>query len=298
MTVNTKTNGITKSLAEISEVSNPNLLDNPDFRVNILGSDIYTSKGSTVSRWNLDNDSSIAVKVHGFGPDQQGGISLTLKKPGALYQKLETPIIGKATLSIKVSKLILGDVPLTVYTGNGSGFLFKEGINIFKFSGTADKPITKIEIRADGVLGPEETSIDIDWVKLELGDNATLFVPPNYNEEYRKLLWYQMPIVNTSRFGYVGTSGKLFIPLPEITQMRLLNPSIMYSNFNINIYANKMSGTIKNEDIKEYFIDNQKELILIFNNADKLINYKGITCSVDFNKSNGISGFLLDAEIY
>ena len=56
MTVNVKTNNNTKALIEPYNISNPNLLINPDFKINQRGQDTYSkSSGSmySVDRWKI-----------------------------------------------------------------------------------------------------------------------------------------------------------------------------------------------------------------------------------------------------
>lgn len=57
MTVNVKTNNNTKALVEPDNISNPNLLINPDFKINQRGQNSYSSTKDnyTVDRWKLYN---------------------------------------------------------------------------------------------------------------------------------------------------------------------------------------------------------------------------------------------------
>lgn len=289
MTVNTKTNSIRKSLAEISEVSNPNLLDNPDFRVNMRGNSSYSEYDMTVNRWILSTFGSITIT-----PKSNGGITFNASEASpsgltGLYQKLKTPIIGKATLSIKVSSI---SGQLNYFASGGTSRSIKTpGVYSITVEGTADNPITEVTIFA----GASSTTADIDWVKLELGDNATSFVPPDYNEEYRKLLWYSRPIINASRPAYIGETGILYIPLPEIATMRLNKPTVLYPNFDCSLYCNGDVITINGSDVNNsiVFVDNYKELYVGFKDDNKLIKYENMPCII-----NLYNGFLLDAEIY
>lgn len=297
MTVNTKTNGIRKSLAEISEVSNPNLLDNPDFRINMRGNSSYSKYGMTVNRWMLSSDDDITIT-----PKSNGGITFNTPKPSPtrLYQKLETPIIGKATLSIKVSSI---SGRIDYFTSVGVSHSIKTpGVYSITVEGTADNPITKVSIFAGDVVGAGTTTANIDWVKLELGDNATSFVPPNYNEEYRKLLWYSRPIVNCARPAYI-TDGIIYIPIPELARMRIIKPSVIYGNYKMYLYCNGSFTNIESEYIDGAIVDNYKEVALILKDSYKSVisNYARHTCTIDFvnNPSTNLSnGFWLDAELY
>lgn len=294
MTVNTKTNGIRKSLAEISEVSNPNLLDNPDFRINMRGNSSYSKYGMTVNRWMLSSSDNITIT-----PKSNGGITFNASKasPTGLYQKLETPIIGKATLSIKVSN-ISGQIEYVI-SGGTSHSIKTPGVYTMTVEGTSEKPITEVKI-FEGASGISTTA-NIDWVKLELGDNATSFVPPNYNEEYRKLLWYSRPIINASRPAYVGGTGILYIPLPELATIRLNQPTVLYPNIGIYLYCNGSIHTIDRSEVDndKLYVDNYKELVVVFKDSNRIIMHANKTCIVDFTNSEGINtGFWLDAEIY
>lgn len=293
MTVNTKTNGIRKSLAEISEVSNPNLLDNPDFRVNMRGNSSYSKYGMSVNRWMLSSNDSITIT-----PKSNGGITFNAPKasPTTLYQKLETPIIGKATLSIKVSS-ISGELSYFA-SGRSSQTIRTPGVYTMTPEGTSGNPITEVSIFAGA--GGISTTADIDWVKLELGDNATSFVPPNYNEEYRKLLWYSRPIVNCARPAYI-TDGIIYIPIPENAQMRINKPSVIYGNYTMYIYCNGSFTTIKSEYINGANTDNYKEVALILKDSYKSLisNYVRHSCTICFVNNESVSnGFWLDAELY
>lgn len=295
MAVNTKTNNTTKSLAEISELSNPNLLDNPDFRVNMRGNSSFSKHGMTVNRWMLLSNDSITIT-----PKSGGGIIFNSSKasPTGLYQKLETPIIGKVTTSIKVSS-ISGQLEYSI-SNMSSRSITASGIYSITSEGTTDRPITKVEIfhGASGI----STTANIDWIKLELGEVNTQFVRPNYNEEYTKLLWYSRPIVNCARPAYIATNGIIYIPIPENAQMRINKPSVIYGNYRMYIYGNGSFTTIKSEYIDGANVDNYKEVVLILKDSYKSIisKYVNHTVTIDFiNDGNGTNnGFWLDAEIY
>lgn len=293
MTVNTKSNNILKSLAEISEASNPNLLDNPNFRVNMRGNSSFSKYGMTVNRWMLSGNDSITIT-----PKSNGGITFNASKasPTELYQKLETPIIGKATLSIKVSS-ISGQLDYLA-SGGTSRSIKTPGVYTMTVEGTADNPITQISIFA-GASGISTTA-DIDWVKLELGDNATSFIPPDYNEEYRKLLWYSRPIINGARPAYI-TDGIIYIPIPELARIRITKPSVIYGNYKMYLYCNGSFTTIESKYIDDAVVDNYKEVALIFKDSYKSVisNYAKHTCTIAFvNTTETNNGFWLDAEIY
>ena len=58
MAINAKSNNTIKTLALTNDISNPNLLINPDFKINQRGQSTYSispGSGYTVDRWKLWN---------------------------------------------------------------------------------------------------------------------------------------------------------------------------------------------------------------------------------------------------
>lgn len=153
-----------------TKFSNPNLLINPDFKINQRGSVNYAKNGYTVDRWKITN---------GIVKPQSNGIIVTLNNEGLLTQSFENALSGTYTATIKVTS-ITGDCVLSI--GSHSLQLNKAGT----FSITENGSIADISLRKT----TGTCTIAIEWIKLEQGSVATHFVEPNKAEELLKCQRY------------------------------------------------------------------------------------------------------------
>lgn len=121
--------------------SNPNLLDNPDFKINQRGvSGTITAAGYFVDRWKLTSGS---VTVNS---------NKTLTLNGTIEQILENAAGTNVTVSSNAGMISYNNSTKTVsLTGQ---------------------------------------NVTVSWVKLELGNKATPFVPPSPGEELMKCMYY------------------------------------------------------------------------------------------------------------
>ena len=181
-------------------LSNPNLLINPDFRVNQRGQNEY-STGYTVDRWYSPGKCSAAPI--------SGGVKLTSTVTAsstthAFWQNFEFPLPpGKYTLSLKAADVTgvwaarirtvtaAGDYVDSYYTPR-----LQAGIN----SVTVDLPDSEyISAVSIGFNKGNEAgnSLKLAWAKLEGGSLATPFVPPDYAAELAKCQrFYQVRTTN------------------------------------------------------------------------------------------------------
>ena len=180
--------------------SNPNLLINPDFRINQRGQAEYTS-GYTVDRWYSPGKCSAAPI--------SGGVKLTSTVTAsstthAFWQDFEFPLPPeKYTLSLKAADVTgvwaarirtvtaAGDYVDSYYTPR-----LQAGIN----SVTVDLPDSEyISAVSIGFNKGNEAgnSLKLAWAKLEGGSLATPFVPPDYAAELAKCQrFYQVRTTN------------------------------------------------------------------------------------------------------
>ena len=128
--------------------SNPNLLDNPDFKINQRGvSGTITAAGYFVDRWKLKSGS---VTIND---------NKTLTLNGTIEQILETAAGTNVTASSNADVISYNNSTKTVsLTGQ---------------------------------------NVTVSWVKLELGNKATPFVPPSPSKEFIKCLYYYEKSVST-----------------------------------------------------------------------------------------------------
>ena len=180
--------------------SNPNLLINPDFRINQRGQAEYTS-GYTVDRWYSPGKCSAAPI--------SGGVKLTSTVTAsstthAFWQDFEFPLPpGKYTLSLKAADVTgvwaarirtvtaAGDYVDSYYTPR-----LQAGINSVTVELPDSEYISAVSIGFN--KGNEAgNSLKLAWAKLEGGSLATPFVPPDYAAELAKCQrFYQVRTTN------------------------------------------------------------------------------------------------------
>ena len=207
-----------------TKFSNPNLLTNPDFKINQRGNSTYSStnlkKIYTVDRWNIYNANlNVSTKV----------LTNPNSSSGQFKQTLELPLIGTYTVTIKASR-VSGNVRFFI-NENGVNIIDKNivsGLNTVTFTST--KGVSEV-----GVLISSGASLQIGYVKLEDGAVATAYTAPNPIEEYPKCQryfqyipkLYCVPLVYTRDI--ISVSGKFFQAtsgnLP--TEMRI-TPTLTY----------------------------------------------------------------------
>lgn len=136
-----------------NKFSNPNLLINPDFKINQRGKSTYTAESViyTVDRWKAWH---ITVNI-----DENGYINIAnnaYQDEGILRQQLESAIDGPSTLSCYVES-VSGTVKMEEPSSN-SKIILKQGLNILHVDGNADS--FKITL----VRG---SNVTLKWAKLE-----------------------------------------------------------------------------------------------------------------------------------
>lgn len=166
--------GLLSQLAEYlgNKFSNPNLLINPDFKINQRGKSEYTGSGYTVDRWKSWN---LTVT-----PNTNGGITLKNDSTsfGNIIQFLENATEDESTLSCYVTSL---SGTVQIKADGSSQITLKQGLNILHTS----KSTKSFTIHLN-----EKSSVTLKWVKLEQGTVATPFIAPNNSDELDKCLRY------------------------------------------------------------------------------------------------------------
>lgn len=172
-----------------TKFSNPNLLINPDFKINQRGKSTYTAESViyTVDRWKARH---ITVNI-----DENGYINIANKAyqdEGIFRQQLESAIDGPSTLSCYVES-VSGTVKMEEPNSN-SKIILKQGLNILHVDGNANS------FRITLVRG---SNVTLKWAKLEQGKVATAFIAPNMAEEITKCKRY-FQVLNVFE-GFVGS---------------------------------------------------------------------------------------------
>ena len=174
-----------------TKFSNPNLLINPDFKINQRGATSYEKQGYSVDRWKILN-----VTVT---PSASGGITVKNDKyedTGTFIQISENATEGDSTLSCYVES-VSGTV--TMVADDDSQVILKQGLNIVHTS-RGTKNFT--------IFLNQGTSITLKWVKLEQGTVATSFIAPNPAEELVKCKRYY-DFSSLHFYGVCNSNGSL-----------------------------------------------------------------------------------------
>lgn len=229
---------ILPSLMNSRMMSNPNLLDNPDFMINQRGSNLYTS-GYTVDRWYLATNGLCSLSY------AYDGITLTvIKSPSASTHVFWQDLIdyssiieinsaprGKHTLSVCVLN-VTGKWAARIRTVNESGEYVASYYTSFLTSGintvSVDLPETEFISTVSINVHPCDPGslLKIAWFKLEQGMVSTQFVAPNYTLELLKCQRYYVEYNPDARlyanvgdgYGYINNNAIIYADLP--TRMR------------------------------------------------------------------------------
>lgn len=191
-----------------TKFSNPNLLINPDFKINQRGNTTYTKNNQgpaiyTVDRWAVWNGTldanSILLKAYDSGI-------------GLLMQRLENKINGIATVSFEVSSISGTLIALARDTsGNSLGEISVTQKGIYQFTANGEISDITFKISAGG-------SVTFAWAKLEHGSIATPFIAPNPAEELAKCLRFSryIPILYCTPYrrylSEITTSQAYYLP--------------------------------------------------------------------------------------
>ena len=165
--------GIDNITSKISQLSNPNLLINGDFRVWQRGTSFNLSKNDvkyTSDRWKIwcNNDTPIKISNENGLKFEGSNSNLYYHFEDADFNKINNK---EVTMSVMVDDNVYTET--FVYNGNNNWTeLFENDKIQLAYNGTTKS----IEL---GLI----KSVTIKWIKLELGSVATPFVPRSYGEE-------------------------------------------------------------------------------------------------------------------
>lgn len=228
--VQTNTENISKNTKSIEEVNSqmndiakPSLLINGGFQVWQRGTN-FNSRQYTADRWNATGSMDYATTKTADGlritKDIVTSTNITL------MQKFETPIERISTLSIRFKSNIANSIRIgTVRADNSlSEKIIDSQVGVwteaqFTIDGSAENPILNVYIRS---LESSSITIDINWVKLELGTVATPFVPRPYTEELALCQRYYQIIKNGIAYPLAfWFNSNLDFLIPLSTPMRI-----------------------------------------------------------------------------
>ena len=237
----------TSDITDYKEPCNPNLLINPDFLVNQRGQNEYSS-GYTVDGWCIEgNKCSVRPSVDGILITSAINVD---SNSHAFWQKIENPLApGKYTLSLNVLE-VSGVWSARIRTVNASGdyvdsyytSALHEGVNKVSVDLSEGEYISAVSVGIN--KGTEAgNSLKLAWVKLEVGDGATPFVPPDPATELAKCQRYftiykhQNVTSSTDKctigVGYALTSSIIYALLPIAAMRSGVTATISHSGVSL-----------------------------------------------------------------
>lgn len=249
-----------------TKFSNPNLLINPDFKINQRGATSYEKQGYSVDRWKIWN-----VTVT---PSTNGGITVKNDKytdTGTFVQPLENATEGDSTLSCYVTS-VSGTV--TMVADDNSQVILKQGLNVVH---------TNKSTKAFTIFLNRGTSITLKWVKLEQGKVATSFVEPNISDELDKCLrYFESGSLDTAP----GLAIQPTVYIRTYVHPKRVNPTYKFSG-NVSF---EMNGTGKNLSLTYLGTDLNTECCTFRFKSSEATQY-GLGFCKNF-------AYEIDAEIY
>lgn len=242
-------NGTKKStLTQLSEYlgtkfSNPNLLTNPDFKINqrrlqeyayqTFGSNHYTVDRFRVVYLNVKTDSNGLV-LNANGTNEEGGY---------LGQVLENVEKGDTTLSFKVSS-VAGTIGFKNIDNEGTEsevIVSSDGVYTVKGNNTK-----KIVIHLT-----KGSSCKIEWIKLEQGSIATPFVAPNPAEELVKCRRYYN-FIAAHFYGVANPNGFINEDLASFRNFRTDPTTDIKATYSSGVTESTL--TLKGTNINGYYL--------------------------------------------
>ena len=232
---------IPTDIAKIENLSNPNLLINPNFAINQRGQTSYTGAGYGVDRWKGYQLNSMVCTP------KSDGVTLTAPSDatgtGAFYrqvieQEQVAQLAGKTiTFSFSATNRGSAGIYMRCLTPDSVGDtpnIASGETKIVTKTITLASDITELQLvyrKGSGTL-----DVDINWAKLEIGSVATQFTPPNIAEELAKCQrYYQRFYQGKGGYGYpmistgyaIGATAMVF-PIALACSMRN-TPTVTYS---------------------------------------------------------------------
>lgn len=263
--------------------SNPNLLINPDFKINQRGATSYENDATTKNVYSVDRWSLYGHKL-AINSDKSITLTPTSYKNGTFSQILEDAVEGDVTIQVYVAD-ISGSATVLVMQSDGTATPtignLKNGLNVFHFN----KGIKKLYIRV--ISG----TLILKYAKLEQGSIATPFVVPNPAEELTKCERFLL-IMPSSMVGY-RYSAFIYVSQEKLKNMRINGSCLIVGKNNDTSLLINTEGQGGVSIGTGTNVDKDKKFIRIeATNISETIKDKVL--AVDMNDTI----IIIDAEIY
>ena len=289
-------NYIPDTYARKAEVSKPNLLINPDFSINQRGQDTYSGYNIyTVDRWKTLAVAAKATLTDGkwefgiYNPDGPGSRTCICQDVED-FEKLRGRTV---TASIKVNNItegVKGTTVLYVYDGKNNMEVKITGAGTFTVTKVVNAEASKLRVGIAGTPSATNYAITPEWIKLEVGTEATPFTPPLIAEELPKCQRYYQ------RYNFASN-----MPLPLGIARTDTTVSI---NFNIPKLRDTATVKFSTDGTVKLLNQNTAGLTLSLNQyydgvCRMFITTSGLSAGTGILIAGNTDGYYaLDAEIY
>ena len=277
-----------------SNVSNPNLLINGDFRVNQRGQTTYTEASKyTVDRWRMHSVGTVTVNsnhtiTYTIGANNWAGLNYYIEKPSFLSNKAYTfSMKGSSTAGIWLSVYQNGISLGGVYTRNSGDFYLTNTITFGEILDSDNLTIRITTRNTDMPAGVENNSFTLEFVKLEVGTTATPLSPRSYAEELANCQRYGFMLeVNYRSRSVIYNSLIIDFKLPLLQTLRI-KPTINFESFELRTVQNTTASYSPSWSVVE-FLNNELRI------RASILNGHTLTDAIFHINTNTF----VDAEIY
>lgn len=226
---------ITTNTNHISQLSNPNLLINSDFRINQRGDTSYSASGYTLDRWKLENSNGSVTK-------NSNTITLTAST-GQVY--LTQRIENSVSLRQKTVTLSIGLADGTTYSATDTleptttsycNIDIADGVFAYVYYYGSTGYFTPTISCTTG------NSVEVAWIKLEFGEVATPYYQRTYGEEVAmcERFYQKMSFTGSTQIaGGLSNGGTCYVPFKPSCDMRVRPTVTITGSYN---FYNGLSG--------------------------------------------------------
>lgn len=258
--------------------SNPNLLINPDFKINQRGQSEYAYQTSGATQYTVDRFRVVFLNVKTASDGLILNANGTNAGGGYISQVLEDAVKGDTILSFKVSA-VAGTIEFrNLNSADGGDTITISSNGIYTIEGNNTKKVI--------VHITKGSSCKIEWMKLEPGSIATPFVAPNPADEKKRCQYF------TYRASIDGKVTNLYRNTLQIVIDGLIMRTTPSALITYNGESNKANiygvGIVTPSSIKAIKGMNNMHIELGVDSS----NTQKIVCLY------GSNDILLDAEIY
>lgn len=288
--------------SSLNDIENSNILLNSDFRTNSTGLSSYTAGNSsthvpTVDNWTINWNGSLTSI-------NSNSISLKFVQLYSSFRQVITDYSLYAgqtlTATIKVSNVSSSGVFLRISDSIGSASFQLTSSGVFSCSRVLSSSITELNVNLLNT-NPTGTNVtlDIEWIKLELGSSFTGYYNSSYINELLSAYnfsnyYYQYDIDTSSAI----TSDKYYYPNKFSLQYDTWLPKVWsgLNNFNGNMVWSDGVNTYYSNGFQQYVLDvatstwTQKTWIGFSN----LVGYNVWTDGTNYYYSNDNEQYVLD----